>query len=76
MHDPLQSLASLVFMKLEEGDFKGAIRLASSEDTIVEYSEKTEDTLSALRDKHPAPNADTHIPPSTIPFSKFSSHYY
>ena len=66
MRDPLESLASLVFTKLEEGNFKGSIRLASSEDTIVEYSE---DMLSALRDKHPAPHADTHIPPPPIPFS-------
>ena len=51
MHDPLESLASLVFMKLEEDNFKGVIRLASAEDTIVEYSENT---LSALRGKHPA----------------------
>ena len=66
MRDPL---AALVSTKLEEGDFKGAIHLASSGDTIVKYSE---DSLSALRNKHLAPHADTHIPPPTIPF-KFSS---
>ena len=66
MHDPLESLASLVFMKLEEDNFKGVIRLASAEDTIVEYSENT---LSALRAKHPPPHVDTHIPPPPIPFA-------
>ena len=49
--------------KLEEGDFKGAVRLAPSEDTIRDLDEET---LSALRDKHPAPHPDTDIPPASI----------
>ena len=66
MRDPLESLASIVFPKLEEGDFKGVIHLASSEDTIVEYSENT---LSALRGKHPAPHARYSYSTSSNPFS-------
>ena len=66
MHDPLESLASLVFMKLEEDNFKGVIRLASAEDTIVEYSENT---LSALRGKHPAPHTRYSYSTSSNPFS-------
>ena len=40
IRDPLQSLAARVASKLEEGDFRGAIRLASSEDTIAEVNDK------------------------------------
>ena len=32
--DPLETLAARVSAKLEDGDFKGAVRLASSEDSI------------------------------------------
>ena len=56
-------ISSFSFTKLEKGDFKIVIHLASPGDTIVEYSE---DTMSALRDKHLAPHADTHIPPHLI----------
>ena len=43
-------LAARVFTKLEEGDFKGAVRLASSEDTLAPLNEAT---LEALKKKHP-----------------------
>ena len=59
-HRSWESLAARISSKLEEGDFKGAVRLASSDDTIRELDEAT---LSALRDKHPAPHPDTEIPP-------------
>ena len=58
-----ESLAARISSKLEEGDFKGAVRLASSEDTIRDLDEET---LSALRDKHPAAHPDTDIPPASI----------
>ena len=46
LYDPLESLTSRVEVKLE-GDFKGAVRLACSEDHIADMSE---DTL-AVRDQ-------------------------
>ena len=58
--DPFKSLASRVSLKLEEGDFKGAVRLACSEDTIADMSEAT---FSALQQKHPSPHPDSSIPP-------------
>ena len=48
--DPLESLAARVAGKLEEADFKGAVRLACSDDTIAAHSI---DTLDALRDETP-----------------------
>lgn len=33
--DPLEGLASRVASKLEEGNFKGAVRLACADDTLV-----------------------------------------
>ncbi len=32
-------------MKIEEGDFRGAIRLASSDDTLADFNEETYDAL-------------------------------
>ena len=43
-------LTSRVFSKLEEGDYRGAVRLACSEDVIADPSEET---LHILRTKHP-----------------------
>ena len=59
---PLVSLASHVASKLEEGNFKGAVRLACSEDTMADISP----TFTALQDKHPPP---THLPygPISVP---------
>ena len=48
--DPGAQLAARVSAKLEEGDFKGAARLASSEDTLAPLNEAT---LEALKGKHP-----------------------
>ena len=55
----LETLATRISAKLEEGDFRGAVRLASSKDTIADLNEET---LSALRDKHPSPHPDSTIP--------------
>ena len=58
--DPLLSLATRVSEKLEEGDFRGAVRLACSEDSVTEANEST---IAALRSKHPAPHPDSSMPP-------------
>ena len=42
--------------KLEEGDFRGAIRLTCSEDTLANNSE---DTIAVLRSNHPPPHPDS-----------------
>ena len=39
--DPTAVLATRVSAKLEEGDFRGAVRVASSEDRIADMSEST-----------------------------------
>ena len=59
VRDPLMSLAALVSYKLEEGDFKGAVRLACSEDSVASENGST---LDALRLKHPPPHPDTIFP--------------
>jgi hypothetical protein len=51
----IDQLAARVSSKLEEGDYKGAVRLACSEDVIAEHNSHT---LEALRSKHPSPPAD------------------
>ena len=45
--------------KIEAGDFRSAIRLANSEDTIADLDD---DTYSALLSNHPAPHPCTCIP--------------
>ena len=45
--------------KLEEGDFKGAVRLASSDDTLAPINEAT---FEALLERHPPPPPDSIIP--------------
>ena len=55
----LDALATRVTTKLEEGDFKGAVRLACSDDSIADLSNET---MAALKFKHPAPHLDTKIP--------------
>ena len=56
---PVDTLAGRFSAKLEEGDFKGAVRLASSEDSIAVSSSET---LAALREKHPLPHPNCAIP--------------
>ena len=45
-----ENIASRISEKLEEGDVRGAIRIAASDDTLARPDEKT---LDALRVKHP-----------------------
>ena len=58
--DPLGGLARRVTIKLEEGNFKRAVRVASSEDTLAEMDEAT---ILALRAKHPPPHPNFSLPP-------------
>ena len=44
---------------MEEGDFRGAVRLACSGDSIAEVNNAT---IGALRSKHPAAHPDTSLP--------------
>lgn len=63
---PILSLAARVSAKLEEGDFRGAIRLASTEDTIAEDNDTT---IAALRSKHPAAHPDSDLKMQALPAS-------
>lgn len=53
-------MADRVSAKLEEGDFKGAVRLASSDDTLAPMNEAT---YQALLERHPPPHPNSVIPP-------------
>ena len=52
-------LPQRVSAKMEEGNFKGAIRLICSEDKIADYSE---DTFKILQQKHRKPHPDLVTP--------------
>ena len=62
--DPLANLAKRVSSKLEEGDYKGAVRLFCSDDTIADINHET---ISALQTKHPKAHPDTSFPPPPEP---------
>ena len=62
--DVLKTLGKRVASKLEDGDFKGAIRLACSDDRLAPFNSTT---LAALQEKHPVPHPDTVIPPTPNP---------
>ena len=51
---------------MEEGDFKGAVRLACSNDTLADMCDAT---YCALQRKHPAPHPDSSIPPLPVQLS-------
>ena len=48
-------------MRIEEGDFRGAIRLASSDDTLADFSDETY-AYNALSSKHPPAHPNSQIP--------------
>lgn len=48
--NPAHRLRAAVSVRLEEGDFKGVIRMASGVSKVVEPSDGT---FSAFQDKHP-----------------------
>ena len=55
------SLAARVSNKLEDGDIRGAIRLAASDNTMAE---ETEETVFALKSKHPQQAMSYRSPPA------------
>ena len=57
---PMKSLAVRVSTKLEESDFKGAVRLASSD---VKLAPMNMATFEALKEKHPPLHPDSAFPP-------------
>ena len=59
LSDPIHSLAKRVSAKLEEGDYRGAVRIACSEESIADI---TEETITLLKEKHPAPHSESSIP--------------
>ena len=56
--DSLRSLAWRVTTKLEEGDFRGAVCTASSEDSIADI---TAEVISELDEKHPHKHLDSLV---------------
>ena len=60
-NDPMDMLAVRVARKLEEGDYRGAVRITCADDTIAEHSSAT---LESLRQKHPKPHPDRGIFPT------------
>ena len=50
--DPLSNLAKRVSSKLEERDFKGAVRITCSEDTMADLNEETLPCLPYMRNTH------------------------
>ena len=59
--DSFDILASKVAGKLEEGDYRGAVRLACGSDSVAEHSPET---LEILNSKHPRPHPDSSIMPA------------
>jgi hypothetical protein len=55
--DDLRNLKARVSAKIEEGDVRGAVRLASSDDTLAPYDDET---AAALRLLHPPRAASTN----------------
>ena len=60
----MDSLASRVADKLEEGDYKGAVRLGSGSDSFADHSPAT---LESLKQKHPDGHSDRCFGPAPDP---------
>ena len=60
--DPLKNLAARVATKLEEGDFRGAVKIASSNESFAPVDETT---LNLLKEKHPPQHPGSVIPTSS-----------
>ena len=60
-HNSTKDLAARVSAKLEDGDFKGAVRLASSAESLCQLDERS---LNLLREKHPSAHPDSCFPPA------------
>ena len=61
--DPTFQLARRLTTTIEEVDFRSAIRLASFDDTLADFSD---DTFDALQSKHSPPHPDSHIPTPSV----------
>ena len=59
------SLANRVSAKLEEGDFRGAVRLVCSTEPVCRADETS---LKLLQEKHPPSHPDSSFPSSETPF--------
>ena len=64
--DPLKNLATRVAAKLEEGDFRGAVRIASSNEV---FAPNNESTLNLLSQKHPSQHPMSSMPPESVSHS-------
>ena len=62
--DQHHRLAARISSKLEDGDYRGAVKLACSESTFCIPDEKS---LNRLQEKHPPPHPDTNLPSFHIP---------
>ena len=60
----MKSRAAQVSCKLEEGDFRGAVRLACSSDSFAPVDNHS---LQRLKEKHPPAHPETSIPPFQAP---------
>merc|ERR1711978_106963 len=58
---PERPLAKLVSEKISAGDIRGAVRIVSSDDKLLECSEET---FQKLQERHPAPHKDSTLPPA------------
>ena len=58
--NPMNKLAGRVSSKLEEGDYRGAVRLVCSEDVIAEHSSHIP-YMPLYRLKHPPPHPDSSV---------------
>ena len=68
--DPLSDVRKCVSSKLEEGDFRGAVRIACSEDSIADIN--SVDTIRALSEKHPPRYDDSCVPQQSALFNSSS----
>ena len=59
MHDPERQLRRSVESKILDGNISGAVRILTSDDSIAPV---TDETMQALRLKHPPANADASFP--------------
>ena len=65
---PRSSLATKVSEKLEEGDFRGAVRIASSSEPFCDVSERS---LGLLQERHPPSHPESAFPPPQAPDAPF-----
>jgi hypothetical protein len=61
---PHRLLAARISSKLEEGSFRGAVRIASSAES---FCCPNENSLKLLPEKYPSPYPDSNLPPCHLP---------